>query len=369
MTADDGVMAGPADFVRQFHKTFGLPIRDVPIADPPESVLRTRLLTEGAVMRIGSLCTGYGGLDMAVQAVFGGELAWWSDIEPGPIAVMERHHPGVMNVHDIRTAASLFELLRDQLSVDILTAGYPCQPFSPAGLRLGEKDERHLWPWIATAVGALRPGLIVLENVARHARVGLARVVGDLAALGYDAMWTVIQASNIGAPHQRKRLFVLATDASRERGDRSWDIRPRGRCEHPDSGVAVADAVRERLAWHPQRDGEPFAGQDGERGPDADRRTGADFGPYQAAVERWERVLGRIAPAPTTTGQRGARVLNPVFVEWMMGLPAGHVTSTEGLSRNAMLKLLGNGVVPQQAEYALRHLVATTAQVDGLVAA
>lgn len=428
--------------------------------------------------RIGSLCTGYSGLDMAVQAVFGGELAWWSDIEPGPIAVMERHHPGVPNIHDIKTAAPLFELLPP---VDVITAGYPCQPFSSAGLRLGEKDERHLWPWIAEAVGALRPGVVVLENVARHARVGLARVVGDLAALGYDAVWTVVRASAVGAPHKRARVFVLATDAARECGSGSWDVRADRGSEHPDSGLTVtadtddqqrqresdewarrtvaagsgftaadpgstgleigsveqaggqrpaaqrgggepvadalgeslriepgrgswsdgsgaaesghpghvvADAVRERFEGHSERDGQPLTGQDGEparliRGSDAaigahqegcqrDRdwttlRNGEliDYGP---AIRRWHD-LTRCVPAPITTGQRGARVLNPVFVEWMQGLPFGHVTDTEGLSRNAMLTLLGNGVVPQQAEYAIRQMLATRAAIDALVAA
>lgn len=395
--------------------------------------------------RIGSFCTGYGGLDMAVQAVFGGTLSWWADVEPGPIAVMERHHPSVPNVHDLKTAAPLFALLP---RVDILTAGYPCQPFSPAGLRLGTQDERHLWPYIAKAVGALRPGIVVLENVARHARVGFSEVTGDLAALGYDAVWTVVRASDVGAPHRRERLFVLAADATQQQQHGTGDAGPSGRTEHPDGGepiadtdgaagsgrlagdsldgnsraplrarsaqsgrwssaaadtqyarlerpdesdhpatqigrshtdslrraarrdsTPVADALRERLARHPQLDGEPLTGQDGERGYGPDRRAGADFGPYQAAIERWERILGRPAPDPTTVGQRGARVLSPLFVEWMMGLPAGHVTDTEGLSRNQQLKLLGNGVVPQQAEYALRQLVATSAAVDALVAA
>ncbi len=78
---------------------------------------------------------------------------------------------------------------------------------------------------------------------------------------------------------------------------------------------------------------------------------------YRPAIERWEQVLGRPAPAPTVLGKRGGRQLSPLFVEWMMGLPAGWVTDVPGLSRNQMLKLLGNGVVPQQAADALRHLL------------
>lgn len=79
------------------------------------------------------------------------------------------------------------------------------------------------------------------------------------------------------------------------------------------------------------------------------------WGPYEPAIRRWEHVLGRPAPEPTDIGARGARVLSPRFSEWLMGLPAGHVTSVAGLSRNDQLIALGNGVVPQQAAAALRH--------------
>ena len=76
----------------------------------------------------------------------------------------------------------------------------------------------------------------------------------------------------------------------------------------------------------------------------------ARFGPYAAAVERWER-LTRPAPDPTVNGR-----LSPLFVEWMQGLPEGHVTGVPGLSRPQMLKILGNGVVPQQAAMAIGRL-------------
>jgi DNA (cytosine-5)-methyltransferase 1 len=157
-------------------------------------------------MTIGSLCTGYGGLDMAAHAVFGGELAWWSDVEPGPIRLMEQHYPDVPNIGDLKTV----EWSRVE-RVDILTAGYPCQPFSNAGKRLGLDDPRHLWPWIAYAIAVLRPGRVVLENVGAHLGRGFPIVAADLAALGYDARWCLVRASDIGAPHKRERLFVVAS--------------------------------------------------------------------------------------------------------------------------------------------------------------
>lgn len=157
---------------------------------------------------IGSLCTGYGGLDMAVRRVFGGRLVWWSDMDPGPIAVMTHHHPGVPNLGDLK----LIDWL-DVEPVDILTAGYPCQPFSNAGKRKGTDDPRHLWPWIAYGIGIIRPRIVVLENVGAHLSRGFRIVAADLAALGYRISWTLLRASDVGAAHRRERLFIVATDA------------------------------------------------------------------------------------------------------------------------------------------------------------
>lgn len=88
---------------------------------------------------------------------------------------------------------------------------------------------------------------------------------------------------------------------------------------------------------------------------DRDGLPDGQWGPYGPAIERWERVLGRVAPAPTETSPKGGQRLSPRFVEWMQGLPAGHVTDpTIRLTRSEQLKLLGNGVVPQQAAAAVR---------------
>lgn len=268
--------------------------------------------------------------------------------------------------------------------VDIITAGYPCQPFSNAGKRLGTDDPRHIWPFIAEAISDIRPRLVVLENVAAHLRRGFDVVLSDLAKIGYDARWTVVRASDAGAPHRRERLFVVAYPA-RQRDYRSWDIRHEGRTEYPDGCQPAADASSTGLPLgHVEHHGPQLAAAErGDREPAADgesvgrdeRRTehaGLQWGPraaddrgariarwgdYAGAVERWERILGRAAPEPTVTGARGARVLSPYLTEWMMGLPEGHITGTPGLSRNQMINLAGNGVVPLQAERALWELL------------
>lgn len=170
---------------------------------------------------VGSVCTGYGGLDMATLAVFGGRLAWVSDVDPGPGALLAHHHPDVPNLGDLKTV-DWHAVPR----VDIFTAGYPCQPFSNAGKRLGIDDPRHLWPWIAYAVAVLRPRIVVLENVASHLGKGFDIVAEDLAALGFGVEWTLLRASDIGAAHKRERLFVVAANTNSTLGSRPRIVPP-----------------------------------------------------------------------------------------------------------------------------------------------
>lgn len=159
-------------------------------------------------MTHGSLCTGILGLDHAAAVVYGTELAWFSEVEPAACQIIEREHPGVPNLGDL-TSVDWASVPR----VDVLTAGYPCQPFSHAGKRKGKNDVRHLWPHIAEAVRVLRPRRLVLENVRGHLSLGFDEVLGSLAEAGFDAEWCVLRASDVGAPHQRARLFVVATDS------------------------------------------------------------------------------------------------------------------------------------------------------------
>lgn len=355
-------------------------------------------------LRTGSLFSGYGGLDLAVDEFFDAETVWVSDVDPGANLILA-HRTSAPNLGDItKIDWAAVE------PVDILTAGWPCQPFSLAGKRKGAADERALWPYVAGAVRALRPRHIVLENVAAIATAGeLARALADLAALGYVGSWRRLRAADVGAPHGRARIFIFATDtdsnAVRQQpirelrrshptiarharpatpADPASDGRHQRRTEpagivgRPDvalSGHAPADAdgdgqqgvgglksVRRHadgcrgsngtrqqaeLATLADAEGDAQGISDGERVP------AGQWGPYAPAIARWERVLGRTAPNPTEPGRTGSHRLSPRFVEWMMGLPAGWVTDVPGLSRNAQLKALGNGVVPQQAFRAL----------------
>ena len=110
-------------------------------------------------LKIGSLCTGYGGLDMAVEAYFGAETALVSEIDKHACKVIDAriNKPNIGNLKIVNWA--------EVEPVDIITAGYPCQPFSHAGLRKGVLDERHLWPYIKQAISTIRPSIVILENV------------------------------------------------------------------------------------------------------------------------------------------------------------------------------------------------------------
>src|SRR5690606_22830870 len=131
-------------------------------------------------------------LDLAVQAHFGAEMAWHSEIEKAVLPVIDREWPGVPNLGDIKQIR-----WDDVPPVDVLTAGYPCQPFSHAGKRKGEDDPRHLWPFIIEGIRTIRPSVVVLENVRGHLTKGFDAVLGSLAEAGFDAEWCLLRASDV----------------------------------------------------------------------------------------------------------------------------------------------------------------------------
>lgn len=342
-------------------------------------------------LRIGGVCEGYGGLTMGVQAAVGGELAWYAEIEPAALAVLEHHHPGVPNHGDLTaTDWSAVE------PVDVFTAGWPCQPWSLAGQRKGASDERAIWPFVAGAVRVLRPRLVVLENVPAIVRAGeLARVVTDLADLGYVGRWVRLRAADVGAAHGRGRVFVVAWPAAAAphlRCERGGSARV-GRDGLTNSDHSAPDPDRDPVRQQPVavcgRGGASVAGRAGQAAADAegDRRgqgrpeparlvggsdaaecdrADVDWGIYEPAIRRWERILGRPVPAPTVLNTRGGPQLSPYLDEWLMGLPAGHITGVPGLTVRQMLRLCGNGVMPLQAEtaarWALEHAGASSEQ-------
>lgn len=404
---------------------------------------------------IGSLFTGYGGLDMGVAMALDPDarVAWTSDVEPGPCKLAAVRWPDTPNLGDITKIN-----WADVEPVDIICGGSPCQDLSLAGKRAGMATGTRsgLWESMAAAVETIRPRLVVWENVqgALSARAyspveseptmlgtrtngpalrAAGRVAGDLATLGYDCRWAVIRASAAGAPHQRARFFLIGYP-----NGQPWDMRrpttprqtPSGRPQRepagPDLGTLMPTptASDHKAGRHQDGTGHsltqavqllptpqatyaprsspgygpnlhevardllqnaskleatallptPKAG-DGVMGlprtsgrpPEksthlATRLEYTDYGDYAPAIARWEQVTGRAAPPPTNPPRRagGKPQLSAKFVEWMMGLPDGHVTGPDlDLSRERQLRMLGNGVVPQQAALAVHTLIHT----------
>ena len=291
-------------------------------------------------MKILSLCSGYGGLDMAVENHFSAKTAYWSDVDETACAVMGARFPDAEPIGDLTT------LDLTMLHADIVCAGYPCQPFSLAGARNGTNDERHLWPYIRNTVSVLRPRFVVLENVAGHLSLGAAAVVGDLASLGYDAKWTTLAAGHpaVGAPHQRKRWFCVATDTVGGGPGFKWQEQTTLKQTDSPFGSVVTDTDDTR------RGQQCRAVTMETRHETAQRRSRRNWGEYRTAIARWECITGRMAPEPIMDGK-----LSAAFVEWMMGLESGHVTDIAA-SRAKALACLGNGVVPHQAKRALELL-------------
>ncbi|MBA8926925.1 DNA (cytosine-5)-methyltransferase 1 [Kutzneria viridogrisea] len=422
---------------------------------------------------MGSLCTGYGGLDLgALAALGGGRIAWCADPDPHITQILAARMPGVPNLGDVR---AIDWTTVEQ--VEVLTAGFPCQDISAAGRRAGIENGARSGQWtdIVAGVRVLRPALLLVENVAalRWKNGGLHRVLGDLAEAGYDAAWRSVRAADVGAAHRRERVFLLAwprlvaapdaadpagtgrrqprsggpgaasswraSSESARRGGRGdeaaahadrlgceelqsqdagwWSVAARpgaaaadtesvghvhggtpGGCRFPSAVVAAGAAAGgprgipadasgdrrdERLPGAAGVEGRPDAavGGDAPTRPGRGRRhliavadpdlaspaavhPEVDWGDYAPAVRRWEQVLGRPAPFPTQPGVHGRPVLAPAFVEWLQGLEPGWVTSLP-LPRTAQLRTLGNGVVPQQATYAVGLLLADLAALLG----
>jgi len=159
-----------------------------------------------------SLCAGYGGIDLGLKrAIPTLRTVAFSEIEAYACAnLVAKMEAGQLDPAPIWTDLKTFPWAAFHGRVDILSGGYPCQPFSAAGKRLGTDDPRHLWPFIATGIRLMQPRFCFFENVEGHISLGLRAVIEELAELGYTATWGIFSASEVGAPHQRKRVFILA---------------------------------------------------------------------------------------------------------------------------------------------------------------
>ena len=347
-------------------------------------------------LRVGSLFSGYGGLDLAVEEVFDARTAWFSEITEPVARVFSQHWPDAPNLGDITTID-----WSTVPPVDILCGGFPCQDVSTVGKMAGlaPSTRSGLWAHMATAIEKLHPRYVVIENVRgllsatatrsvsegdvnerrnpapatpdgatpRHVELdpwglgdgparplrALGAVLGDLADLGYDARWIGLPASHIGAPHTRFRVFILARPALSHPAGIGLD--PRARTNRESARPARDHHAKSSSGRACDQTGpQTLAGGNVRTNRGVLRR----WGRYAPAIARWEHLTGRPAPAPAILTEAPVRRPAPPFVEWLMGLPPGWVTDPAlNLTQPQQLSALGNGVIPAHAAAALNALL------------
>ena len=161
------------------------------------------------MLRMLDLFSGIGGFSYAGEKLVGGyETVAFCEYDKHAQKVLRKHWPDTEIIDDVRELANDAERFRG--SVDIICGGYPCQPFSLAGVRRGDKDDRHLWPEMLRIIQAVRPTWVIGENVAGHITLGLDTVLSDLEAAGYASRCYVIPAVAADARHRRDRCWIIA---------------------------------------------------------------------------------------------------------------------------------------------------------------
>ena len=173
-------------------------------------------LSTNRPLNVISFCSGYGGIERGLNLTgTNHRVLAYVEIEAFAIAnLANKMESGELDAAPIYTDLKTFPAHLFRGCVDLITGGYPCQPFSAAGRRKGKEDPRHLWPYIREHINAIEPVQCFFENVEGHISLGLSSVISDLEEDGYDSTWGIFSASEVGAPHQRKRVYILANSSS-----------------------------------------------------------------------------------------------------------------------------------------------------------
>lgn len=273
-------------------------------------------------MRIGSLFSGIGGLELGMERSGLGQVVWQVEIDPFCRRILAKHWPEVQKYEDVKEVGSELE------PVDLICGGFPCQDVSSAGKGAGLSGSRSgLWYEYLRVVEALAPSWVVVENVASGKRRWLPYVRRDLHVLGYRTRAFQLSAADVGAPHLRRRVFVVAHAERghlREQPGRSEGANGTGAPVPAIDGIEglVGDAMRE-----------------GREGPD-----------WHANARRSEPAQrsGRIDPWSTEPDLGGTvDGISSRMDGWERDIPR---TATGVANRKDRLKALGNAVVPQCAE-------------------
>lgn len=270
-----------------------------------------------------ALCAGIGGIELGLAAAIPAyRTVCYVEREAFCASVLAaRMADGWLHDAPIWSDLATFDPRPWRGLVDIVTAGYPCQPFSAAGKRRGAADPRHLWPHVARIIGECQPAYAFLENVPGHVSLGLRDVCADLRGLGYSVSAGIFSAAECGAPHNRKRLFILAAHPP------------------PRKAMAPIDVADPDRAWQPQP----------QRGRPPERRWARDSHQEMAHAD---------SPRLQDWQARPAAHQQPALVGadwWAVEPPVGRVV--DGFpTRVDELRALGNAVVPAVAAKAWQWL-------------
>lgn len=281
-----------------------------------------------------SLFSGIGGLDLAAEMAGFRTVGQceWADY---PTKVLEKHWPDVPRWRDIRTLTG--ESFYEQTglrTVDVISGGFPCQPFSVAGKRRGKEDDRYLWPEMLRVISEIRPAWVVGENVAGIVSMALDQVLSDLESIGYACQSFVIPACAVDAPHRRDRVAIVGRNANRgneqtERQICAWkDTKPGG------SGDDVADTSGKGLQ------GRKFCGT-----PDKGWQTK----PCGSVSQCCEDVsYAKSTKRPSSRAEAWKRRPKSGCSGWWTAEPDVGRVAHGVPHRVDRLRCLGNAVVPQQ---------------------
>ena len=311
-----------------------------------------------------SLCSGAGGLDLGLTIALPRYRAvGYVERDAYAAAILvARMEDAALDSAPVWDDVASFDGRPWRGTVDIVTAGYPCQPFSVAGKRRGAEDPRHLWPHVARIVGETEPPFVFLENVAHHLRLGFPEVAGGLVGMGYRLAAGLFTAAEVGAPHRRERLFILAHRERDYLADPARLLRDTFERREPDGDDAsLADAAggRQQGDTEPdeqsQRDGAPAQRRDDALRCDADVDDADGAGSQGWGDEPREHAGERSAWPPGPGDAGGWRQ----FLRHAPDLEPSLRRGADGLAHRVdRLRLCGNGVVPLVAAHALRTLAA-----------
>lgn len=297
-----------------------------------------------------SLCAGYGGIDLGLKrAISNLRTVAFSEIEGFACAnLVAKMEAGLLDAAPIWTNLKTFPWKDFFGKVDILSGGYPCQPFSAAGKRLGTDDPRHLWPYIADGIRIMQPRVCFFENVEGHISLGLREVVEELGSLGYKTTWGIFSAREVGAPHQRKRVFILAHLIDERlqgrvcgRTHQEWkDFNGYAGCSGTSGGIWPSRPSESQYEWEPPR---VVGNANGTR-----------------LQERTRSGKSRLQGIDTYGGTDAERQAQPSLGRDADGSASGlDYAKLQAAcdNRTDELRLLGNGVVPASATRAFLTLL------------